>query len=183
MVDVSGSEGRDPIADFEIINRELANFNAELAAAPQIVAANKSDIATQEQLEAFQEYVTQKGLACFVISAATVQGTRELVNAVGKKLAELPPIKRFEAELPAPEETARKDSREFTVEIAEDGTYVVKAPWLESILRTADMDDYSSLQYFQRVLRTSGVFDKLEEMGVQEGDSVSIEGFEFDYIK
>ena len=92
VVDVSGCEGRDPIEDFEAINRELENFSEELAEAPQIVAANKCDMATPEQIERFKEYVTENGYKFFEISAATTKGTQELVKAVYEDLVKLPPV-------------------------------------------------------------------------------------------
>lgn len=184
VLDVSGIEGRDPIDDFEKINRELENFSESLAECPQIVVANKSDMATEEQIEALREYIEGLGLQFFTISAATTQGTGALMDAVGQKLSELPPVKVFEAQPLSPEEwESRFSSRqEFEVEV-EDGVYYVSAMWLEPILRTVNMEDYSSLQYFQRVLRSSGIIDKLEEMGIEEGDTVNIFGFEFDYIR
>ncbi len=184
VLDVSGIEGRDPVDDFEKINKELANFSETLAECPQIVVANKSDMATEEQITALRTYIEELGLPFFTISAATTQGTGALMDAVGQKLSELPPVKVFEAQ---PLSQAEWESRfaskqEFEVEV-EDGIYYVSAMWLEPVLRTVNMDDYSSLQYFQRVLRSSGIIDKLEEMGIQEGDTVNIFGFEFDYIR
>lgn len=183
VVDVSGIEGRDPIEDFEAINKELANFSEELAEAPQIVAANKSDMATPEQIVAFKGYIEKLGLPFFEISAATTMGTQELVYAINEKLAELPPVKRFEAQpLTREEVDARtKTNRNFTINV-EDGVYFVEAQWLYDILRVANMDDYSSLQYFQNVLVSSGIINKLEAMGIQEGDTVAVYDFEFEYI-
>lgn len=184
VLDVSGIEGRDPIDDFEKINKELANFSEALAECPQIVVANKSDMASPEQISALQEYIEGLGLQFFSISAATTQGTGTLMDAVGQKLSELPPVKVFEAQPLSPEEWESRfaSKQEFEVEV-EDGIYYVSAIWLEPVLRTVNMDDYSSLQYFQRVLRSSGIIDKLEEMGIEEGDTVNIFGFEFDYIR
>ncbi|MBR1864681.1 MAG: GTPase ObgE [Ruminococcus sp.] len=183
VVDVSGMEGRDPVEDFEIINRELANFSEELAGAPQIVAANKCDMAQPEMIEKFREYIKEKGLPFYEISAATTQGTRELIYGVNEKLSQLPPVKRFEAQpLTREEVEARtRSSRDFSVSV-EDGVYFVEAEWLYDILRVADMDDYSSLQYFQNVLVSSGIINKLEAMGIQEGDTVAVYDFEFEYI-
>ncbi|MBR1739130.1 MAG: GTPase ObgE [Ruminococcus sp.] len=185
VVDVSGIEGRDPIEDFEAINKELANFSEELAEAPQIVAANKTDMADDEQRERFKAYIKEKGLPFYEISAATTMGTRELVLGISEELSKLPPVKRFEAQPITVEEAAAKSSRtkrSFTVSV-EDGVYFVEADWLYDILRTANMEDYSSLQYFQNVLRSSGIIDKLEAMGIEEGDTVAIFDFEFEYIK
>jgi GTP-binding protein len=181
VVDVSGSEGRDPIEDYETIQGELARFRAELAERPQIVVANKCDLAQPEQIQRFRDYIAEKGLELFEISAATTSGTRELVQATAQKLSELPPILQYEPEAPSREELADNARGSFEIQV-EDGVYYVYAPWLEPILRTVNMDDYSSLQYFQRVLRSSGIIDKLEEMGISEGDTVDIFGFEFDFV-
>lgn len=185
VVDVSGIEGRDPKEDFEIINKELKNFNEDLAARPQIVAANKCDMATPEQIEEFKDFVEEQGYQFFKISAATTMGTKELVNAIANRLAELPPIKEFEVD-PIPEkefnEMAGTDES-FEIERGDDGVFYIDAPWLANILKTVDMDDYESLQYFQRVLRNSGIIDKLEEMHINENDTVDIFGFRFDYLR
>ncbi len=184
VVDVSGIEGRNPREDFEIINAELAKFNEELAERPQIVAANKCDMASEEQIAAFRSYIEEKNIPFFCISAATTQGTSELIQKVAEVLDTLPPIREYE---PDPIPQAELDERagvgqkfEITVD---DDVYYVNAPWIEPIMRTIDIDDYSSLQYFQRVLINSGIISKLEEMGISEGDTVSLQGFEFDYVR
>ena len=184
VIDVSGSEGRDPIEDFKAINHELENFSMELAEAPQIVAANKSDMATPEQVERLRNYVEDQGLLFYEISAATTKGTKELMYGVWERLSVLPPVKQFEAQPLTQEELDDKliSKKDFRVTL-ENGVYFVEADWLLDILRTANMDDYSSLQYFQNVLRTSGIIDKLEEMGIEEGDTVSIFDFEFEYLR
>ncbi len=184
VIDVSGSEGRDPIEDFKAINHELENFSMELAEAPQIVAANKSDMATPEQVERLRNYVEDQGLLFYEISAATTKGTKELMYGIWERLSVLPPVKQFEAQPLTQEELDDKliSKKDFRVTV-EDGVYFVEADWLLDILRTANMDDYSSLQYFQNVLRTSGIIDKLEEMGIEEGDTVSIFDFEFEYLR
>lgn len=184
VIDVSGSEGRDPIEDFKAINHELESFSMELAEAPQIVAANKSDMATPEQIERLRNYVEDQGLLFYEISAATTKGTKELMYGVWERLSVLPPVKQFEAQPLTQEELDDKliSKKDFRVTV-EDGVYFVEADWLLDILRTANMDDYSSLQYFQNVLRTSGIIDKLEEMGIEEGDTVSIFDFEFEYLR
>ncbi len=185
VVDVSGVEGRNPSEDFEIINDELKNFSEELSIRPQIVAANKCDMATPEQIEEFKAYIESKGLKLFPISAATTQGTKELIMEVAKELERLPPIRQYEPQPLTREEIehrAFEAGNKFDIEV-EDGVYIVKADWLWNVLKTVDMDDYESLQYFQRVLRNSGIIDKLEEMGIEEGDTVSILDFEFDYLR
>lgn len=182
VVDISGSEGRDPIEDYEKIQRELEQFRTELAERPQIIVANKCDMAQPEQIERFRTYVTEKGLPFYEISAATTAGTKELIQATADLLQTLPPILQYEPEAPFPEELAEQASKSrFEIKV-EDGIYFIDAPFLEPILRTVNMDDYSSLQYFQRVLRSSGIIEALEEKGIQEGDTVNIFGFEFDFV-
>ena len=185
VVDVSGIEGRDPAEDFEKINLELANFSEELAERPQIVAANKCDLASEDQIAAFEKFIADKGLQLFKISAATTEGTEALIGAVTSELDKLPPVKRYEAVPLTLEEIARLDEQKhsFTVEKAEDGVFIVDAEWLAPILSTVNMDDYESLQYFQRVLRSSGIIDELERQGIQEDDVVAIYDFEFNYVR
>lgn len=185
VVDVSGIEGRDPKEDFEKINTELTSFSAELGERPQIVAGNKADIAEPEKIEEFRKYIENLGYQFFVISAATKAGTKELIDAVSAKLDELPPVLRYEPEELTQEEMdeiAKKKS-EFKVEKLDDNLFEVTAEFLVPILNTVNMNDYESLQYFQRVLRYSGIIDALEEAGVQENDTVSIYDFEFNYMR
>ena len=182
VVDVSGIEGRDPIEDFKAINEELKNFNEELASRPQIVAANKCDMATPEQIASFRTFIEGQGYEMFEISAATRSGAQPLVYAISKLLDTLPPIKQYEVEHVPLSEIEKKIKNEFQIHM-EDGIYVVEGDWLMQVLGLVDVNDYESLQYFQRVLRKSGIIDKLEEMGIQEGDTVSILNFEFDYIR
>ncbi len=184
VVDVAGSEGRDPADDFEKINRELANFSAELSQRPQIVAANKSDIATPEQIDEFRKFIESKGLPFFVISAATAKGTDELVAAIAGELDKLPPIVRYEAKPLTIEELEQqaKEKRAFKIKKEDAHFWSVEAEWLAPILSTVNMDDYESLQYFQRVLRYSGIIDALIEEGVEEDDTVSIFDFEFSFV-
>ncbi|MEG0978647.1 MAG: GTPase ObgE [Oscillospiraceae bacterium] len=181
IVDVAGSEGRNPIEDFEAINKELEQFDAELAKRPQIVAGNKIDLATEEQLEQFESYVKERGYEYFPIIAPIAEGTKELINAVWKKLQSLPPIKRYETqEIPLDFLEKKKDNG-FTITVNDD-IYTVEAEWLLKILYKIDYDDYESLQYLQRVLQSSGIFAALEEKGIQEGDTVSIYDIDFDYV-
>ncbi len=180
IVDISAMEDRDPIDDYKKINSELEKFNPELAKRPQIVALNKADAAIEEMVDEFNRFAETEGFETHLISAATGEGVKELMNVVEAELAKLPPVIRYEAEAPVREEITTK--QEFSIHI-EDGIYVVEAPWLSHALGFVDLDDYESLQYFQRVLRLSGIIDKLEEMGINEGDTVSILDIEFDYMR
>lgn len=181
VVDAAGSEGRDPIDDFEIINKELAKFDPELAKRPQIVAANKIDLATDEQLERLEKYFTEKGYEYHTMCAPITEGTDALISAVWNKLQTLPPIKKYEAENIPLEMFEKQNDKGFSIRV-EDDIYFVEAPWLLKILQRTDLDDYESLQYFQRILISSGIIDALRERGINEGDTVSIYDLEFDFV-
>ena len=180
IVDVSGFEGRDPKQDFEQINKELVKFNPELAEQPQIVAGNKIDMATPEQIENFKNWIEAQGYEYYSICAPISEGTQELMNAVWQKLQTLPPIKEYETE-EIPLESLMKNDEGFKITEPEKGYFVVEASWFPRVLRGIDIEDYESLQYMQRVLQKSGVFDALVERGIEEGDTVSIYDIEFEY--
>ena len=180
VVDVSGCEGRDPVEDFEKINAELENFSPELAARPQIVLGNKCDIATEEQIEAFRAYIEDKGLPFLPISAAANQGLKTLPGLVWEKLQTLPPVQTFEAEYVP--QAVPVGERTYTIEKTGEHEFSIDAPWLERILAGSDVDDYESLQYFQRQLGDSGILNDLVSQGVQEDDTIKIGEYEFDYI-
>lgn len=181
IVDVSGFEGRDPKEDFENINRELRKFNPELAEKPQIVAGNKIDMAEPEQIEEFKNWIEAKGLEYHSICAPISEGTQELMNAAWKKLCELPPIKEYEAE-EIPVESMIQNDPGFKITQPEKGTYIVEAAWFPRVLKGIDTEDYESLQYMQRILEKSGVFNALRERGIEEGDTVIVYDIEFEYV-
>lgn len=181
VVDISGSEGRDPKSDFEIINAELEAFNSDLASRPQVVVGNKCDIATQEQIDDFAAFIKEKQLDFYPISAAAHKGLEELPRRLYTLLQELPEPLRYEPEY-VPVEKAKNEPRSFEINKEDDGSFTIEAQWLERILAGSDMDDYESLQYFQRQLESSGILDVLQRQGVQEGDTVRIGDYEFDYV-
>lgn len=181
IIDAAGSEGRDPIEDFNKINEELVKFNPEMADLPQIVVGNKVDLATDEQLEKLEKYFTEHGYQYFTMCAPIAEGTQEIINAVAAKLATLPPIKRYEKEEIPAEFFEKNADGKFTITV-QDGIYSVEGEWLLRILQRCDLDDYESLQYFQRVLHSSGIIDALVEKGIQEGDTVEIYDLEFDFV-
>ncbi len=181
IVDVAGSEGRDPIEDFEKINLELERFNPELAQRPQIVVGNKIDLAEDEQRQRFRAYIENLGYQYFEMCAPILEGTKQVIDAVAAKLQTLPPVRRYETEEIPMETLLKKQDTGFTITV-EDDVYIVEAEWLIKILCRTDLDDYESLQYFQRVLISSGIIDALREKGIQEGDIVSIYDFEFEFM-
>ena len=182
MVDVSGSEGRDPKEDFETINNELKKFNPELAERPMIVAGNKCDLTDDEKVEEFRQYIESKGYRFFPIMAAIAYDVKPLLQEIQKQLSQLPPIIRYEAE-PAPV-VAEEELGQQKVKITrQDDVFFVEGEWLLRVLRTINFDDSESLQYFQRVLINSGVIDALREAGINEGDTVSMYDVEFDFVE
>ncbi len=180
VVDVSGLEGRDPIADYETINAELSGYSERLAALPQIVAANKADAVQDEAArDAFFAYLQARDIPYFEISALARQGLQPLLYAAIRKLDELPPVETFVPDY-VPQE--REYDHEFDVTV-EDGVYVVRAEWLQRAYGNLNFDDYESRMHFDSVLEKYGLYEQLEEMGIQEGDTVRIYDLVFDYVK
>lgn len=183
VVDVSGSEGRDPEADFDAINQELQQYSPELAARPQIVAANKVDILEDpENLERLRAHVESQGYQLLEISAAAHMGTRELVNKAAELLATLPPVTVYEPEY-VPKPPAVDTSAPLDIQRADDGTWLIEGPWLQRLMGNVNFNDYESRMWFEKALRESGLYERLEEMGIQDGDTVSLYDFEFEYQK
>ena len=181
LVDVSGSEGRDPVEDFDAICAELAQYSPELARRPMLVAANKTDLLPPESdnLQRLREYVTGKGYELYEISAGAHQGTRELVQAIAAHLAALPPVRVYEADYVAPLPVAG-DAAEVNIDHYGD-TWVLSGTWMDRLVANINFDDYESRMYFDRQLRSSGVFERLEQLGIRDGDTVSIDDLEFEY--
>ncbi len=183
IVDVSGCEDRDPVEDFEKINRELTQYSPDLAARPMLVAANKVDLIPEgsDNLERLRAYVTERGYEFYEISAATHQGTRQLMQTVAARLRELPPVTVYEPEYVKPLAQAGAVD-ELQIQRYDD-LWAVSGGWMERLLADVNFDDYESRMYFDRQLRQSGLFDRLEAMGIQDGDTVSIYDLEFEYAR
>lgn len=183
VIDVSGSEGRDPIEDFNTINNELKVFSEDLCERPQIVVGNKCDLVDEERVSELKAYFNSLGYEFFPIMAPIAEGTDELINFVAAELAKLPAMKIYEPDpIPIEETAVETNRRTFTVDI-EDGVYIIdNAPWLLKILETVNPDDYESLQYFQRTLQQSGIIQALVNAGVEDGDIVSVGDIEFEFI-
>ncbi len=181
LVDVSGSEGRDPVQDFEAINAELREYSPELAERPQIVVGNKCDLLGdgRENVEKLRAHVEAQGYAFFELSAAAHTGTHELVRECARRLSELPPIQHYEADYVPPEPKV-DTSGELTIEHFDD-MWLVEGPWLQRLVATVNFSDYESRMYFDRVLREAGVYKRMEEMGVRDGDTVSMYDLMFEY--
>ena len=181
VVDVSGAEGRDPVEDFRIINEELRRYQPELAERPQIVAANKCDLIPDgsEALSDLRRAAEEQSIPVFEISAATHRGTEALVKCCAEMLSELPPMTPFEADY-VPPEPDQEGAEDVCIEHA-DGLWQLEGEWLKRVAATVNFSDYESRMFFDRVLRKAGIFDRLEQMGIQDGDTVCIYDLMFDY--
>ena len=182
IIDISGSEGRDPIEDFDKINHELEVFSPELSERPQIVVGNKCDLTSEEEVERITAYFEEKGYKFFPVMAAIAEGTDELINFVAATLQKLPPIKKYEAEPKPLEDLTVAKKRDFTIRVCDGVYFVENCEWILDVMNRVDPDDYESLQYFERVLRQSGIIDALEDKGIAEGDTVSVYDVEFDFV-
>ena len=179
IVDISGSEGRDPFEDYQAINKELFEYDEALAAVPQIIVANKTDLAgAEENLKAFAEKIGKKH-KIFPISALNADGIKPLLDEIYAVLETLPPLKplefdKFEYETP--------DEDNFEIVRDEDGAYVVIGPLVDLLVRNVVLDDMDSLAYMQKTLKNKGVFKALKGLGINDGDTVVIGEIEFDYL-
>ena len=182
LVDAAGSEGRDPIDDIEKINAELAGYSEFLAARPQIIVANKTDLLgdDREPVEKIRKYAEERGFLFAELSAATNQGVKELMNLTWHELQQLPPVFIYEPEFVEVEEKAATEN-DWTIERDGDA-YVVTGAWVDKIMGSVNIDDYESRQYMDRMLQSAGIYAKLEEMGIEEGAPVVIGEFEFEYV-
>lgn len=182
VVDAASTEGRDPVDDIEKINRELAGWSEELASRPQIIVANKCDVGvSDENRENLEKYAKEKGVQIFFISAVTKNGVNELLYAITGVLSALPPRKYYEPEI-TEEEIEPTEEREFEI-VHKNGVWYLEGEWLEKVCSSVNFEDRDSLAYFHKVLKNAGVFKRLEQSGVQDGDTVSVCEFEFDYVK
>lgn len=188
VVDISCFEGRDPIQDVKNINAELAKYSPVLASRPQLIIANKCDALDESvvDVQAFEDFVDANGWEMMYVSAATHEGIRNMILRVSERLKLLPPITVYESETAAGEaflsDLPGAGVKETIIK-KEGNVFLVEGDWIYNLMGRINFDDYESLNYFQRVLQNSGVFDMLEQHGCQDGDTVSIYDFEFDFIK
>ena len=183
VVDVSGSEGRDPVEDFNAICDELANYSVDLSNRPMIVAANKCDLLPpdSDNLARLRAVVEAAGCELYEISAATTQGTKNLMRVVADRLRTLPPVTVYEPDYEEPGAEA-VNPEDFVIE-HEGSTWLITGEWLSRLVENINFDDYESRNYFDTQLRKSGLFARLEEMGIQDGDTVDIYDLEFEYMR
>ncbi len=188
IVDAAGTEGRDPIADIYAINKELEAYNPEIAHRPQVIAANKIDAITDfeaDPIDAIRREFEPKGVVVYPISAVSGQGVKELLYHVNEMLEGLgEEVTVFEPEYFPELEALQNADEPCTVEYDADADeYVVEGPRIEKMLGYTNLDSEKGFTFFQNFLKESGILEQLEELGIQDGDTVRMYGFSFDYYK
>lgn len=188
MVDVAGTEGRDPVEDIYAINKELEAYNEEIAKRPQIIAANKTDAiyddGENDPVKRLKDEFEPKGIPVYPISAVSGEGLNELLFAVKNMLKEInePPI-IFEAEI-VPDEILQYSNEPLSVTYDEaEDEYVVEGPRIEKMLGYTNLDSEKGFVFFQKFLKENEILDQLEALGIKEGDTVRMYGLKFDYYK
>ncbi len=183
IVDISGIEGREPLDDFRKINAELEKFNAKLAKKPQIVAANKIDLLSDEEgLLEFKKQLESEGHVVIPMSTATREGVDELLNKVSELLKTVEAQELFEEDEYFVEEVIEISDLEKIDIRVEDGVYIVEGTPLEKLLYSVHFEDMESIRYFQKMLEQYKVFERLRAMGIEDGDTVKIYDLEFDFF-
>ena len=185
MVDGASVEGRDPLEDIKAINKELEAYDPAILDKPQVIAADKMDVCmegSEEIIEKLRKEFGPKGIEVFSISAVSGQGVKELLYHVQELLKTCPEeVTVYEPEF---DPALRFFSEEpFTVEVNEEGEYVVEGPRIEKMLGYTNIDSEKGFLFFQRFLKEQGILKQLEELGIEEGDTVRMYGLMFDYYK
>ena len=182
LVDVSGREGRDPVVDFEIICSELKSYNHNISTRPQIVVASKTDLVCEDNdnIERLKAKALEYGYEFMELSAVTNSGVQELVYKTWNELKDLPEVKIYETEFKA--EEIRYNPEDTTVTV-EDNVYIVEGHWLHRLLGSVNLDDYESNMYFEKMATKNGIFQKLVDAGVKQGDTVIMYDLEFEYVE
>lgn len=182
VIDISGIEGRDPIADFEHINRELAAYSDVLAEKPQIIVANKSDMPGADMnSDALKSYISDRNVKCFFVSAIQQKGFEPLLEEIWSLLSTIP-MPRPYAEVEEEVYIEKIDKTSFEIDVQEN-VFIVQGPFIDELMRRVNLEDYDSLQYFQRTIRKKGIVDALKEKGVKDGDTVRVNDLEFEFVE
>ena len=189
MVDVAGTEGRDPVADIYAINKELEAYNPEISKRPQVIAANKTDAIVLEEgdpdpVQRLREEFEPKGIKVFAISAVSGQGLKELLYEVNNMLLEIDEEPTVFAQEYFPGQEKDDATEAFTVSYdVEEQEYVVEGPRIEKMLGYTNLDSEKGFAFFQKFLKDAGILEQLEDLGIQEGDTVRLYGLSFEYYK
>lgn len=196
VVDISGSEGRNPVDDFTVISDELEKFSPELASRPRIIAANKADLLvdSEDELtqipEVFEEAAelekkaAELGYKVIYISAGARMNLKELIDETSRTLQKLPPVLTYEPEVIEDlTEIPVSSSEDIVIKRGDDASFIVEGEWLRLLVNRVNFEDKESLMYFQNSLNRAGIIDKLRKAGCDEGDTVCMYGLEFDFIE
>ena len=182
VVDLSGTDGRDPMDDFKTINKELEEFSLELASRPQIVVGNKCDGVSDEDAQKFVDEVKALGYEdVYIISAAGRIGIEELADKITEAVSKLPPTVLHDIADGSERVYTFDEGKKYEIIINEDGNFEVTGKWINKIFNSTNFGDTESTNFFQRTLENEGVFEELKKMGVKEGDTVKVCDLEFDY--
>lgn len=194
VVDISCSEGRPAVEDFETISQELEKFSPELAARPRIVVANKADLLVDDESEfieipelseeavALELRCAELGYELYYISAAKKLGLKALTDAIAEMLRELPPVLTYDSEVPEEIELPVETAEDVTIRRADDASFIVEGRFAQLLIDRVNFNDRESMMYFENMLQKTGIIDKLREAGCEEGDTVQIGGFAFDFV-
>lgn len=178
IVDISGSEGRDPLDDYNKINAELASYSEQLASIPQIVVAGKADLLVDDQ--AIKDFEKAIGKKIYVISSLTHQGLDELLSTMKQKVDELPPPQRIQRDEDF--ELEPKTDQKFTISRLPDGSFFVDGGLVDFLIQNVTISSQDSFAFFQKVLKDRGVISELKKKGMKEGDVVVIGDLEFEWV-
>jgi GTPase len=180
VLDVSGEGARSPLLDFDLVNDELAAYDSRLCKLPQVIALNKTDLASEQTISHVRVTLEERGYRVFSVCAPVGEGVTELMRHVAAQLRSLPPAHLFDETA----EAVRYQLEEADLfQIVKSGdVWQVSGPWIEHLVRSTNFDDSDSLKYFQRLIRKKGVIDALKKAGVREGDTVALGDLEFDFI-
>ena len=182
VIDVSGSEGRNPVEDFEKVNEELKNYSEKLSKRKQIIVANKTDVAQDEELfNELQKRAKKENIEIFKISAVTGEGVNELFNYVSKVIKDLPKEELFDVE-ETMVYTLEDTEKDFTIR-KEDGEFIVEGNAVENLMRRVNIGDNESFAYLQKMLRRLGIEEELKTLGIKDGDGVKILDWEFEWYE
>ncbi len=186
VIDISGSEGRDPLKDFEMINEELGAYSMDLSAKKQIVVGNKTDLVLDtKDIDAFRSEMENRGYEVFIISAAASEGLDDLMKHITGMLDNLQPT---EMEMAIQDKDKhkvyryKKKERDWSIE-RKNETFIITGFSVEKLMNSTNFEDWDSVQRFQGILKKKGVFEELKKVGAGEGSTIKIEGYEFDYIE
>jgi GTP-binding protein len=189
VVDAASVEGRDPLEDIDAINAELRSYSVQLAERPTIIVANKLDVLPPEDREAVLKKLKDKfepEIPVYPISAATGEGIRELLNAAYEMIQTAPDdVMEFTPEITHEEYNSRVEQLPYTVEKSKDeeGLYIVEGPRIERMLGYTNLEDDKGFKFFQDFMKDNGIIDELKALGIQEGDTVRVYGWAFEYLE